>query len=274
VATPVPFGSKDKPYQVVILPPAGSDTSPKALNDFLNERTGQTFKVTIATSEAELLDSVCTSVPTFAWVDGWALLAAQAKNCGNVALRIKQGDATGIKSDIVISPAAAIDSVAALRNRAKTRDFCRLDSQDVTGWILPVAVLRGPGFDPFVGFKSVKDYGDPNAIIQDVSDNKCVAAIPSGTLTNFKAANVADITKTVKVLATSPELPYGGLMVSPTVPRKIADVVTNIFSDPNALDQLKGLVTADSLVPATNDDYADTMKAFQAGGFNFAALGR
>ncbi len=274
VGTPVPFGSADKPYQVVILPPTGSDTSPKALNDYLNNRTGQVFKVTLAASEDEALNSVCSSVPTFAWLDSWTLLAAQAKGCGDIVLRIKQGDATGVKSDIVISPAAAIDTVTALRTRAKTRDFCRLDSQDVTGWILPVAVLRSPGFDPFVGFKSIKDYTDPNAMIQDVSDNKCVAAIPSGTLTNYKAANVADITKTVKVLATSPELPFGGLIVSQTVPRKIADAVVSIFADPAALAQLKGLIVADSLIPATNDDFAETFKAFQAGGFNFATLGQ
>src|SRR3954468_16764292 len=67
VSTPVPFGSADKPYQVVILPPAGSDTSPKALNDFLNERTGQVVKVTLAASQAEVLSALCSPVPTFAW---------------------------------------------------------------------------------------------------------------------------------------------------------------------------------------------------------------
>ena len=101
--------------------------------------------------------------------------------------------------------------------------------------------------------------------VQDVSDNKCVAAIPSGTLTNFKIPNVSDITKTVKVLATSPELPFGGLVASPTVPGKVVSAVTSVFTDSAALDQLKGLVVADSLVAATNDDFSTTLKAFQAG---------
>jgi len=272
VATQVPYGSADKPYQVIVLPPADTSANPQDLADFLKARTNLSFNVTLAATDAEVLEALCGPVPTFAWVDGWVLLAAQAQGCGNITLRIKQGDSTGLKSDVLISPAAAIDTVGNLRGRSKTRDFCRLASDDVVSWVLPVSVLRSAGFDPLLAFRSIKDYSDNTAMVQDVSDNKCVAAIASGTLTNYKATNVVDITKVVKVLVTTPELPYGGLMISAAVPHNVADAVTNVF--PDHVDALKGLVTADTLVTATNDDYADTQKAFQAAGFNFKTLGQ
>ena len=271
VPTLAPFGTTDKPYEIVILPPADSDTSTKGLTDFLAAHTTLAFKINLVTTEAELLDKICSPDPTFVWADGWVLMAAQAQGCGNITLKIKQGSATSVQSDLIISAAAAIDTLAQLRLRAKSRDFCRMGSQDMVSWILPVAMLRAPGFDPLTGFKSAKDYGDINQLVQDVSDNKCLSAIPSGTLNTFRATNVVDITKTVKVLATSPELPIGGLMVSLTVPRKDADTVTTVFAD--NVDQLSGLVNADSLLTVSNADFADTLKAFQTAGLNFAALG-
>jgi len=229
------------------------------------------FKEITASSDADLVDTLCGSVPTFAWVDGWTLLAAQAKGCGNVTLQIKQGAATGVKSDLIVSPAAAIDTLAALRARATTRTFCRLNRSDVVSWVLPVIMLRTTGFDPFLAFHTVKDYSDPNAMVSDVSDNACVAAIPSGTLATYKIPNVSDVTKTVKVLATSPELPFGGLMTSLTVPRNDSDTISDLFR--NNLDALQGLVTADSLAPATNADFTQNHTDFSNLGINFAVLG-
>jgi ABC-type phosphate/phosphonate transport system substrate-binding protein len=272
VATQVPYGGANKPYQMIVLPPEGSTASPQALASFLKDRTTLNFNVTLAASDSDVLAALCGPVPTLAWVDGWVLLAAQAQGCGNVSLRIKEADATGLKSDIMISVSAPIDNLPNLRGRSKSRDYCRLSSNDAISWILPVAVLRTPGFDPLLAFRSIKDYGDIATMVQDTSDNKCVAAIASGTLTSYKALNVQDITKVIKIIGTTPELPFGGLMASSAVPRNVADAVSNVF--PDHVDALSGMVTADSLVPATNDDYADTQKAFQAAGFNFATLGQ
>ncbi|MEP7288416.1 MAG: PhnD/SsuA/transferrin family substrate-binding protein [Chloroflexota bacterium] len=276
VAALVPFGTVDRPYHIVLVPPAGSSVTGTALADFIKERTGLNFKVDIVATYADVLQALCIASPgnppTFGWLDGWTLLTAQAQGCGTIMLRTQQNGAMGVKADIVISPAAQIDTLAVLHNRAKTRDFCRVSSDDDISWILPVVLMRTtPGFDPLTAFRNIRDYGDTTAMLQDVSDNKCVAAIASGTLSTYKLTNIADITRTVKVLATTPELPYGGLVASPDVPRPVASQVSSVFAD--HLDQLKDLVTADALVPATPADLADLQKTFDAGGFNLAALG-
>ncbi len=274
VPTEAPYGSADRPYQIVVFPPEGSNTDPSTLEGFLKDRTGLSFKAVTAGSDAELLSDVCGSLPTFAWVDGWTLLAAQAKGCANLTLQIKNGGATGIKSDLIVSTAAAIDTLAAMRASLVRKVYCRLSKDDVASWVLPVIMLREPGGysnDPFPAFKSVKDYSDSTAIVSDVSNNACISAIPSGTLTSYKIPDVADVTKTVKVVATTPELPFGGLVASITVPNHDVDTVAGVF--PDHLDALQGLVVADSLVPATNADIAPTLKAFSDAGINFALLG-
>ncbi len=198
------------------------------------------------------------------------MLAAQAQGCGNVLLKIKQGDSSSIKADIIVSPASTIDSLVNLRARSKSRDFCRLNNLDTVSWILPMILLRTQGFNPLAAFRDVRDYGNVQDMVQDVSDNKCVAAIPSGTLTNFKLPNISDITRTVKVIGTTPELPVGGLMVSASVPGDMADQVAKLSRD--NLDQLNGLIVADALLPTTNGDIADTRRAFQAVGVSFDLL--
>jgi ABC-type phosphate/phosphonate transport system substrate-binding protein len=272
VATAVPFGV-DKPYEIVLVPPSDSSATGTSLASFVKERTTLAFKVNIVSTNAEVIAALCSATPTFAWVDGWTMLAAQAKGCGTPMLFIQNKGVSGIKADLLVSPAAQIDSINTLKNRAQSRDFCRMGSQDPISWVLPVLLMRSvSGFDPITGFRSVKDYGDVTAMLSDVSNNKCVGAIASGTLETYTIPNVSDITRTVKVLATTPELPYGGLMVSNTVPLDVAEQVTSIFQ--RNPEQLQGLVTADAFVPAGSVDLTDIQRALTAGGIDFNALGQ
>ena len=55
-----------------------------------------------------------------------------------------------------------------------------------------------------------------------------------------KVADVSDVTKVVTVLATSPELPYGGLLISNNFPKPLADQIVKLFTD--NMDQLKDYV--------------------------------
>jgi ABC-type phosphate/phosphonate transport system substrate-binding protein len=272
VATAVPFGV-DRPYEIVLVPPADSSATGTSLAAFVKERTTLAFKVNIVSSSADLIAALCSSTPTFAWVDGWTMLAVQAKRCGTPALIIKNKGATGIKADLLVSPAAQIDSIGTLKNRAQNRDFCRRGSQDPISWVLPVILMRSvSGFDPITGFRSIKEYGDATTMLSDVSNNKCVAAIESGTLETYTIPNVSDITRTIKVLGTTPELPFGGLVISNTVPLDVADQVVRIFK--NNPEQLESLVVADSLVDANTVDLSDIERALSAGGVDLNALGQ
>jgi ABC-type phosphate/phosphonate transport system substrate-binding protein len=271
VGTSVPLGSEARPYQVILVPPKDSSETGTSLAKFLNDRTGLAFKVEIVSSYGDVLAALCGETPTFGWVDGWALLAAQAQGCSTPALKIQSSAASGLRADLVVRTVNKITAVAAFKDRL----FCRLSSQDVVSWILPSIMMRGAGFDPS-NLKGTLEFPDTATMLQALADGACVAAaIPAGTLTQYQITDrsgPADITKAINVLATSPEIPPGGLMISSNVPADVAETVTKLFVDHQ--DELKGLVEADQLVKASSSDYADFEKFLLAGGVNLKTLGQ
>jgi ABC-type phosphate/phosphonate transport system substrate-binding protein len=270
VATQAPFGSTDRPYKVIIVPPKGSDASARPLQTFLGQQMeAQVFTVEVAIKQSEALTALCGEIPTVAWVDGWTLLAAQAQGCGQAVLRIQRGKGnsarTGIRSDLVVSNASRVSAISGFKGRA----FCRLNDQDPTSWILPVIILRSAGnFDPLQDFSGVRDVGDTATLIGEVSDNHCVGAIPAGTLDDYTVGRNLD----VKVLENivSPEIPYGGLVISSKMPPIVADQLKSLFA--RNLDKLKGLVDADSLVAVTPADFASVQQFLQGAGIDLARM--
>ncbi len=276
VATEQALGSADRPYQVVLVPPENSSATGTALETFLTNRTGETFKVQIASGYGDVLSALCSDVPTFGWLDGLSLLAAEAQGCSTPALRIKIGTgadaSTGVRADLVVRSASKITAISGL----KDRDFCRLNAQDTISWVLPVMLLRSGGVNPFTNLHSVKDYADTAAMLQAVDDGVCIAAgIPAGTLTRYQVTDKGgetDITKLINPLGpSSPELSYGGLMVSNLVPKDLSDTVTRLFLDNP--DQLKNLVTADGLLKASSSDFGDMERLIQSAGMDLQTLG-
>ena len=260
-----PLGSADRPFQIVLVPPKDSIATGTSLATFLSDTTSKTFNIALQKTDGDILNALCGDKPTIAWVDGWTLLSTLAQNCGFVTARIRNGGQTGIRADIVISPSAAISGVTAFKNRV----FCRINALDETSWILPVIAMRAGGFNPSE-LKSVQDYPDTKSMLQIVANNGCVSAIPSGTLSGIRLdPPFSDATRVVTKLITTPELPYGGLVMSSNVPGDIAAQVTDAFlKNP---DQLKDLVTADEIIAANSNDFSDTITAF---GSNLKALGQ
>jgi ABC-type phosphate/phosphonate transport system substrate-binding protein len=276
VATQEAIGSESRPYQVVIVPPASSSATGTSLQNFLKDRTGKTFKVEIVNSYADVLSALCSDVPTFGWVDGLALLAADAQGCSTLALKITQGSgseaSTGFRVELVARSVNRITTVGGL----KDKDFCRVSSQDLVSWLLPVAMMRAGGVNPFTNLHSVKEYSDTTGMLQAIADGTCVAAgIPAGTLSLYTVTDrtgPVDITRVINPIGSpSPEMPYGGLMVSNIVPADFAATVTRLFLDNP--EQLKDLVSG-GLAKATPTDFAEIEKYFQVGGLNLKTLGQ
>ncbi len=261
------------------MPPEGSTATGTSLASFLNDRTGFAFKVQIVSradpSSANPLTELCGGTPTFAWVDGWTMLAAQAEGCAQPMLKVKRnadsGSSTGVRADLVVRTVNKTTSISGLKDRI----FCRLNSQDVVSWILPVMMMRGAGFSP-QNLSSIREFPDYGTMLQALADGVCAAAaIPAGTLTNYQVTDKSgqtDITKLISQLATSPEVPYGGLVVSSTVPQEIAATVTKLFVE--HADELKDLVQSDELVITTAADFAEVEKFLADSGVDFKMLGQ
>jgi hypothetical protein len=216
---------------------------------------------------------LCGPSPAFGLVDGWTLLAAQMQGCASPELQFqRRNGGTGLRSDLIASslPSLRINSVS----NFKERDYCRISGNDLFSWILPVIVMRAePNFDPFEAFRQIRDMPDTQALLKEVASGKCVAAIESGSLGRYNVQGVANLTNAVNVIATSPELPFGGVVVSNKVPQDLAVRVTKLLSDPT-IDALQGLIDADRLLPTSASTFDNMVQLLQTAGMDLTAIAR
>lgn len=282
VATQVPFGTAERPYRVALILPKDSSETGAKLATALKNKTGREFEVQTRQTNAELLADLCGDVPTLAWVDGWALVLARLQGCGQAVLRYQRdegfGPRTGLSIEFIANADAPVPTLVALRNR----DFCRISDQDVQTWILPVTMLRRvPNFDPFTALRNVKDYPDIPSMLRAVSENVCAAALQVGTLPAYRnqVEGVTDITRTVRAIpnSASPELPFGGLVVSSRLPPEIGSAALELFLGSGVTaplpDSLSGLVVADELVKAQPSDFVEIEKLVEEAGMDPRKMG-
>lgn len=270
VATQPPFGVSDRPFRLMIQSPGASEGALSDLEAFLAGRTGQAFAVQTAESGIDVIDALCSDVPTAAWVDGLTLLIALDRGCAEPALQIRRGRgnsaSNGVRADLIASVEAGIGSVEGFRGEI----FCRLGADSVETWLLPVMFMRAEGgFDPFRDLEDVREVPDATSMVREVGNAQCAGALPAGTLRNVSVPGL-NVGEAVEVVATTPMLPHGGLVFSSRIPSTLAEQVTALFrADP---DSLGDLVEASSLVDANAATFAATLNMLHQAGIS-AALG-
>ncbi len=121
VATQPPFGVSDRPFKLMILTPSARENALSDLEAFLTGRTGQAFAVQTSETGADVLDALCSDVPTAAWVDGLTLLIALDRGCAEPALQIRRGRgnaaSNGVRADLI----AGVEARSMRRQRGAQR---------------------------------------------------------------------------------------------------------------------------------------------------------
>src|SRR5262245_13490388 len=63
VQTQVPFGSTDRPYQLLVVPPPDSAATGKSLEDFLQTNLAVPIKVDVVQSDGDIVAALCSPAP-------------------------------------------------------------------------------------------------------------------------------------------------------------------------------------------------------------------
>ncbi len=246
VATTVPLGAESRPFPLIIVSDdLNADGS--ALEQALRAQTGFSFRVEFYTNGAQALAVLCGDLPAIGILDGWTLLAAQARGCGLPLLFVEQAEGTrritGTSSQILT---AAGSGISAVGNFA-SRDFCRVNDGGLADWILPVLAMRSSGFDPFLSFRNVRRLPDVPSMLRAVALNECIGAIETGTLSRYRVEGL-NLQQALRVVLTTPEVPLGGLVVSPLMPTSLSVQVRQVFAEDRAA--WREAVNANTFVPA------------------------
>lgn len=286
-STPLPtlpgsiaLGDPANPIQIAVLPAdpdLANDAAEKLEADLLT-RTAYTVKLVTVDSEADAIQQMCDSFSgpvTAAWLSGIGYWTARSRNCGQPLLWIERGSGSNAASGetvvIVARQGGAVTSLSALRGRS----FCRIDSTDLTSWIVPTLMLSAAGIDVVRDLKSVKDYPDNAALLAAVAAGGCdAAAVPTSVLDETDSTDRERLIE----LATSESIPYLLLVVPIEVTLGVRDTLSaallDIAADRQTAPLLRPFLGQTRLQSLTPDDLTAFEAFMTRSGLDFSQLGR
>jgi phosphonate transport system substrate-binding protein len=273
------IGSFDRPIIFAFTPSqdvARITASGNAIASALATATGLRWKVTVPTSYAAEIESVCAGQTDIAAIAPLQMTLLLDKGCGTPIVASLRKDDTGqlattYKSQILVGASSGITDL----NGLKGKKFSFVDPISASGYLFPTLLVKNKtGQDPKSFFGSTIFAG---------SHDKSVLAVYSGQVdgaasfidARTDAGMPADIMAKTKVIDTAGPIPNDGVAVAKGFPADLQAQITKALIDYCASDagktQCKALFGWDGLKEVTPDFYNPVRDAAKLAGIDVAA---
>jgi len=273
------IGSFDRPIIFAFTPSqdvARITASGNAIASALATATGLRWKVTVPTSYAAEIESVCAGQTDIAAIAPLQMTLLLDKTCGTPILAALRKDDTGAlattyKSQILVQASSGITDL----NGLKGKKFAFVDPISASGYLFPSLLVKNKtGQEPKTFFASTIFAG---------SHDKSVLAVYSGQVdgaasfidARTDAGMPADVMAKTKVVDTAGPIPNDGIAVAKGFPADLQAQVTKALIDYCASDagktQCKALFGWDGLKEVTADFYNPVRDAAKLAGIDVAA---
>jgi len=231
------LGSFDRPIILAFTPSqdiARVTASGNAMASALATATGLRFKVTIPTSYAAQIESVCAGQTDIAAIAPLQMTLLLDKGCGTPILSALRKDEKGVlattyNSQILVATASGINDLAGL----KGKKFAFVDTLSASGYLFPSLLIKQKGGeDP-------KTFFGANNIIFAGGHDKAALAVYSGQVdaaatyidVRTNSGMPADILTKTKVIDTAGPIPNDGIALRKGFPADLAKQVTQALLD-------------------------------------------
>lgn len=300
IATLVPAGLPANPLQMLIHPvsstmlvmvevteePESATTTSatsaiteeeSVLEEAILNASSVTVDIVPVERPAEALAALCASAEKVSavWVEGVALSAALAQNCGEpifvVRREINDEMQTGEAGVIVLN--AELGSVQMTTLREKV--FCRISLNDFYSWLLPSMVFRINLINP-ADFESIVEYEDLDALVAAVASGDCAGAGLSQVDYERMIADDEGLEDSLELVYTSPQIPYPVLMYPVEMQLGIRISLTDGLEElaqSDSADLLRPFLGQDDLERVDLDDFEDYVAFLEQVGLDFSILG-
>jgi len=273
------IGSFDRPIIFAFTPSqdvARITASGNAIASALASATGLRWKVSVPTSYAAEIESVCAGQTDIAAIAPLQMTLLLDKSCGTPILASLRKDDTGqlattYKSQILVRSDSGITDL----NGLKGKKFSFVDPISASGYLFPTLLVKNKtGLDPKAFFGSTIFAG---------SHDKSVLAVYSGQVdgaasfidARTDAGMPSDVMAKTKVIDTAGPIPNDGVAVAKGFPADLQKQVTKALIDYCATDagkvQCKALFGWDGLKEVTPDFYNPVRDAAKLAGIDVAA---
>ena len=223
-------GSFERPIVFAFTPSqdvARVTASGNAMASALATATGLKFKVTIPTSYAAQIESVCAGQTDIAAIAPLQMTLLLDKNCGTPILSALRKDEKGVlattyNAQILVATASGINDLAGL----KGKKFAFVDPISASGYLFPSLLVKNKtGQDPKTFFGStIFAGGHDKAALAVYSGQVDGAATFNDVRTN--ASMPADILTKTKVIDAAGPIPNDGVAVAKNFPADVTATIT------------------------------------------------
>jgi phosphonate transport system substrate-binding protein len=288
------LGSTDKPIVITFVPSGDTGKIAKAggaIADCLSQMTGLTFKEEVGTSFAASIEAMGAEKVQVGFLNTFSALLGNAKygvfpamlairnystNAVDPDKALKGKPEPFYKGQFIASVASGIKSFADL----KGKNFCFVDPNSTSGYIIPRIVLKANGIDPDKDFKNVTNAGSHNNVAIAVYKGDCDAGVTyidvlTDTSANLAAAN-PDIATKVVAFADTDRIPNDGMQFIKSLDPKLQAVIVEgmlaMVADPGGKAVLKSLYNYDNLTKVEPNTYDAFLAVLKAAGVDPATL--
>ena len=272
------IGSFDRPIIFAFTPSqdvARITASGNAMASALATATGLRFKVTIPTSYAAQIESVCAGQTDLAAIAPLQMTLLLDKNCGTPILGALRKDekgnlATTYNAQILVATASGIKDLAGL----KGKKFAFVDPISASGYLFPTLLVKNKtGQDPKTFFAStIFAGGHDKAALAVYSGQVDGAATFNDVRTN--AGMPADIMAKTTVIDAAGPIPNDGVAVAKNFPADVQATITKAliaYCADAGKATCKSLFNWDGLQEVKADFYNPIRDAAKLAGIDVAA---
>ena len=230
------LGSINRPIVLAFTPSQDVQrltTSGNAIASALASATGLAWKVTIPTSYAAQIESMCAGQTDVAFIAPLQMTLAIDKNCGTpilAALRIDPDSkqlSTTYYSQILVRTDSGINDLAGLKGKT----FAFADALSASGYVFPTLTVKNKtGQDPKTFFSSTTFAGGHDKVALAVYSGQ-VAGGATFIDVRTNAGMPADILQKTKLIDKAGPIPNDGVALRKGFPDEIGKQVTKGLID-------------------------------------------
>lgn len=257
------LGSKGNPITMYFVPSMEAGkivTSGEQLTEYLSEKTGYHFDVSVPTSYAAVIEAMGTEEADIAWLATFAYILAHEKYGAEVALTTVRKGLQSYRGQFIALAESDIDSLEDIEGKT----IAYTDFASTSGYIYPSALLAKKGIEPE---NVLRAGGHPQAVMavyQKRADVGCTYWSPENEEgpQDARAAVVEtypDIFEKTKIVGFTDWIPNDTVTFRknfpPEMKKKIVDVLLEFVSTEEGRETMDELYSIDGFVRATDADY-------------------
>jgi len=237
------LGSAERPIQLAITPSGDTQkatTTGNAIAAALGQSTGLTWKVSVPTSYAAQIESVCAGGSDVAFIAPLQMTLLLDKKCGTPILAALRKDETGklsptYNSQILVRTDSGINDI----NGLKGKKFAFVDAISSSGYLFPsLTIKQKTGQDPKSFFASTTFAGGHNQAALALYNGSVDGAstfvdvrVKTPGSTEIAAGMPADILQKTKVISTAGPIPNDGIALRTGLPSDTSATIKKALVD-------------------------------------------